>query len=382
MPWNHADPVTERLRFVALSKEGLYEMTELCERFGVSRKTGYTTLGRYEQHGVDGLKDGSRAPHTCPQRIGEEMRELLLETRRAHPHWGPRTILAWLQPRHAGLSLPAASTVGDLYSREKLVKKRARTRKWSHPGRERVQVGAPNDLWTIDFKGDFRMGNGRRCYPLTMADARTRFLLVCHGLDSTAHAGAQAVVECAFREYGLPKVIRTDNGGPFATKAVAGLSRLNVWWAQLGIGHDRIAPGHPEQNGSHERMHLTLKQETAFPPAADGPRQQDRFDAFRAEFDFERPHQALGMRTPGSLYTRSARELPERVPEPEYPAHCVVRRVRANGMLYFRDRSIYLSELLIGLDVALEEIADGVWSLYFYKLLLARFSEADNELHS
>jgi len=370
------------MRFVALVKEGLYEMTELCERFGVSRQTGYTTLRHYEQHGIDGLKDRSHAPRTCPHRIDEAMCELLLEARRAHPHWGPRTIIEWLKPRYPELTLPAASTVGDLYSREKLVKRRTRTRNWSHPGREWVRVGDPNDLWTIDFKGEFRMGNGQRCYPLTMMDAHTRFLLVCHGLGSTAHAGTQAVVERAFREYGLPKVIRTDNGGPFATKAIAGLSRLNLWWAQLGIGHDRIAPGHPEQNGSHERMHLTLKQETAFPPAEDGARQQERLDGFRHEFDFERPHHALGMRTPGSLYTPSARELPERVPEPEYPAHCIVRQVRANGILYFRDRSIFLSELLIGHDVALEEIADGIWSIYFYKLLLARFSEADGKLHA
>lgn len=381
MPWKHSDPVTERMRFVTAAKEGLYDMAELCERFGVSRQTGYTTLQRFEQHGVDGLKDGSHAPHTCPQRISADMRELLLEARRAHPHWGPRTIIDVLRSQHPELAFPAASTVGDLYRREKLVKPRTRTRKWRHPGREWVRVGEPNDLWTMDFKGEFRMGDGLRCYPLTIADAHTRFLLVCQGLGSTAHAGAQAVVERAFREYGLPKVIRTDNGGPFATKAVAGLSRLNVWWAQLGIGHDRIAPGHPEQNGSHERMHLTLKQETAFPPAADGPRQQERFDAFRAEFDFVRPHQALGMRTPGSLYAPSPRELPERVPKPEYPAHCIIRRVRANGMLYFSDRSIFLSELLVGQDVALEEIADGVWSLYFYKLLLARFSAADGKLH-
>jgi transposase InsO family protein len=375
MPWKRLDPVTERMRFVALSKEGKFEMKELCERFGVSRQTGYTTLQRYSEQGVDGLKDGSHAPHTCPQRIGEEMRELLLDARRAHPNWGPRTILAWLQRRRPGLGYPAPSTVGDLYSREKLVKTRTRTRNWSHPGREWVRIGEPNDLWTMDFKGDFRMGDGQRCYPLTVADAHTRFLLVCRGLGSTAHAGARGVVEQAFREYGMPKVIRTDNGGPFATKAVAGLSRLNVWWTQLGVGHDRIAPGHPEQNGSHERMHRTLKQETAFPPAADAPAQQERFDAFRNEFDFERPHQALAMRTPGSLYAPSPRELPERLPEPEYPAHCVVRQVRANGILYFRDRSIFLSELLIGQHVALEEIADGVWSIYFYQLLLARLDE-------
>lgn len=374
MPWNHSDPVTERLRFVGLAQAGEFGMKELCERFGVSRQTGYDTLRRYGQHGVDGLKDGSHAPKTCPHRIAEEMREILLGARRAHPNWGPRKILDWLRLFRPELTLPAASTVGDLYSREKLVKPRPRTRNWSHPGRSPVRVGEPNDLWTIDFKGDFRMGDRQRCYPLTIADFHSRFLLVCQGLGSTAHAGARAVVERAFREYGLPRAIRSDNGGPFATKAIAGLSRLNIWWTQLGIAQDRIGRGHPEENGSHERMHLTLKQETALPPAAGMAAQQVKFDGFRAEYDFERPHEALGGQTPGSLYVRSPREIPETLPGPEYPGHCEIRQVRANGILYFKNQQIFLSELLSGHEVALEEIADGVWSIYFYTLLLARLN--------
>jgi putative transposase len=375
MPWHKTNPMNERLRFVAQAQEGLYSMAELSERYGVSRQTGYALLDRYRELGIDGLKDRSHAPKHCPHRISGAIRELLLESRRAHPTWGPRKILAWLRPRHEGLELPAASTVGDLYSQELLVKARARRRHWSQPGRAKIEVNGPNDRWSIDFKGEFRTLDGNLCYPLTIADAHTRFVLAVDGLCSTAHAPARVVVERVFREYGLPAVIRSDNGGPFATKAIAGLSRLNVWWTQLGIKHDRIAPGRPDQNGSHERMHLTLKQETVVPPALDGEAQQGRFDAFRSEFDFERPHEALGMQTPGSLYTRSPRELPERLPEPEYPAHCVIRQVRANGILYFRDRSIFLSELLIGQLIALEEIADGVWSIYFYDLLLARLDE-------
>lgn len=375
MPWQKTDSVNERLRFVAQAQEGLYSIPELSMRYGVSRQTGYTTVNRYNEFGVDGLKDRGHAPRHCPHRIPEEMRELLLASRRAHPHWGPRKILAWLGSRHPGLALPAASTVGDLYSRELLVKRRPRRRQWAQPGRAMVTVAGPNDRWTIDFKGEFRTLDGIMCYPLTIADAHTRFLLAVDGLPSTAHAGARIVVERVFREHGLPAVIRSDNGGPFATKAIAGLSRLNVWWTQLGIKQDRIAPGRPDQNGSHERMHLTLKQEAVVPPAPDAQAQQERFDTFREEFDFERPHEALEMQTPGSLYTRSPRELPERLPEPEYPAHCVIRQVRANGILYFRDRSIFLSELLIGQLVALEEIADGVWTIYFYDLLLARLDE-------
>jgi putative transposase len=375
MPWQKTDSVNERLRFVAQAQEGLYSIPELSVRYGVSRQTGYTTVDRYNELGIDGLKDGSHAPRHCPHRISETMREVLLESRRAHPTWGPRKILEWLRPRHPELALPAASTVGDLYSRELLTKRRPRRRKWDQPGRAKVVANGPNDLWTIDFKGEFRTLDGIMCYPLTMADAHTRFLLAVDGLPSTAHAGARVVVERVFREYGLPAVIRSDNGGPFATKAIAGLSRLNVWWTQLGIKQDRIALGRPDQNGSHERMHRTLKQDTVVPPASDRQAQQERFDAFRDEFDFERPHEALGMQTPGSLYAPSPRELPEHLPTPEYPVHCIIRQVRANGILYFRDRSIFLSELLIGQLVALEEIADGVWSIYFYDLLLARLDE-------
>jgi putative transposase len=380
MPWRKTNQVNERLRFVAQAQEGLYDHAELCERYGVSRQTGYTTLKHYGELGVDGLKDRSHAPLHCPHRISEEMRELLLEARRAHPTWGPRKILAWLEPRHTGKALPAASTVGDLYSRELLVKPRARRRKWSHPGRASVAVEGANDVWTIDFKGEFRMGDGELCYPLTIADAHTRFLLAVDALTSTAHAGTHEVVERVFREYGLPAVIRSDNGGPFSTKAIGGLSRLSVWWTQLGIKHDRIAPGRPDQNGSHERMHRTLKQNTVWPPSADAPAQQQRFDTFRAEFDFERPHEALGQKTPGSFYMPSPRELPAHLPQPQYPGHCVIRQVRANGMLYFRDREIFLSELLVGHPVALEEIADGVWSIYFYDLLLARLDERTSAL--
>jgi putative transposase len=380
MPWSRTNPENERLQFVAKVQEGLYTKSELCQRAGISRQTGHELMRRYEAEGVAGLQARSRAPKQCTHRVAEEIQVLLLEARRAHPDWGPRTILPYLQARHPQLALPAASTVGDLFTRAGLVKPRPRRRSWRHPGKASVVASEPNQLWTTDFKGQFRTRDGQTCYPLTIADAHTRFLLACDGLSSTAHTPAQAVFERVFRTYGLPQAIRSDNGGPFSTKAIAGLSRLSVWWTQIGIKHDRTQPGHPEQNGSHERMHRTLKKGTLLPPAANGQVQQERFDSFRQEFDWERPHHALGMKTPGSLYVASTREMPEYIPDPEYPGHCRIRRVRANGIVHFRDRAIFLSELLLGLNVAFEEIEDGVWSIYFYDLLLARLDERTFEL--
>lgn len=375
MPFKQSDPVKARMEFVVLKKEGLYTHTELCERFGVARQAGYDVMKRYEAEGIDGLKDRSHAPKHVPHRIPEEIASVLLETRKAHPDWGPRTILAYLAGQRPELELPAASTVGDLFKRSGMVRPRPRRREWRHPGRSTITAKAPNDMWSVDFKGQFRTRDGQTCYPLTVADTHTRFLLGCDGLNSTGHQGAQRVFERLFREYGLPASIRSDNGTPFSSKAIGGLSRLNVWWTQLGIHHDRTEPGHPEQNGSHERMHRTLKRATVWPAAADAVEQQERFDGFRGEYNHVRPHHALAMKTPSSLYQASARVMPERIPEPEYPGHCRVRRVRANGIVHFRDHDLFLSEVLIGHDVAFEEIGERLWSLYFYDLLLARLDE-------
>ncbi len=374
MPWTRTDPQKERLRFVTKAEEGVFSHKELCARFEVSRQTGYTTLQRWREEGAEGLKERSRAPLHSPQRISDELAALLLATRRAHPDWGPKKIHAYLQRRDAGLVLPAASTTGELYRRAGLVAPR-KQRRWVHPGRVQVDVRGPNDLWATDFKGEFRTRDGVTCYPLTVTDLDTRYLLACQGLCSIGHAGTQDVFASLFRERGLPGAIRSDNGPPFATKAIAGLSRLNVWWTKLGIRHDRIQPGRPDQNGSHERMHRTLKQATLRPPADDMLEQQDRFDRFAREFNEERPHEALGNATPASRYARSQREMPEKLPAPSYEGHCRIRRIRGNGILYFGDRQYFLSELLIGEDVALEEIEDGVWSIFFYDLLLARLDE-------
>jgi len=375
MPWPESDPVKARMKFVTLQEEERYTHAELCRRFAITRQAGYDLMRRYAEAGIDGLRHRSHAPKRVPHRISEEIAAMLLEMRRAHTHWGPRTILGRLATLHPELKLPAASTVGDLFKRSGVVPSRPKRREWRHPGRSTLTARSPNDMWSVDFKGQFRTRDAKACYPLTVADTYTRFLLACSGLSSIGHEGSQKVFERLFREYGLPAAIRSDNGAPFSSKAVAGLSRLSAWWTQLGIHHVRTEPGHPEQNGSHERMHRTLKQVTVWPPAAHAAEQQGRFDAFRSEYNHERPHHALALKTPGSLYRPSERVMPKRLPKPEYPGHCIVRRVRANGIVHFRDRDLFLSQVLVGHDIAFEEIGDRLWSVYFYDLLLARFDE-------
>jgi transposase InsO family protein len=244
-----------------------------------------------------------------------------------------------------------------------------------------LEVVAPNDLWTADFKGQFRTRDGRYCYPLTIADEHSRYLLACDGLLSTAQVGARGVFERAFAEYGLPSAIRTDNGSPFAAAhALHGLSALSVWWIQLGIRPYRIEPGKPQQNGRHERMHRTLKDHTTRPPAANCRRQQIRFDAFRREFNEIRPHQALGQKTPAEVHHPSPRPYPSRIPEPSYPAHLEKRKVSCIGIIKFKKRRLFLSETLRSQTVALEEIDDGIWSIYFYDVLLGRLDERSFEV--
>ncbi len=380
MPWIQTDPMNQRTRFVLAYEDGLYSMTELCERFGVSRKTGYKWLHRYLEQGLDGLKDQSRAPHHCPHQTPACIEELLVEARRSHPRWGPRKLIDYLRPRHPAVIWPAASTVGALLKRHGLVKGKRRRRKTKHPGAGTLVTTAPNQVWGADFKGEFRMRNGQYCYPLTVTDAHSRYLLACQGLPSTRQKGAFEVFEDLFKQMGLPLAIRTDNGPPFATRALCGLSRLNVWWIKLGIVHQRIEPGKPQQNARHERMHRTLKAETCRPPEREMTTQQGRFDAFRWEFNHERPHEALGGAVPASVYVPSARAFPAQLPEPGYLGHYEVRQVSTAGMFRFKQRQVFISQTLARERIALEEVADGLWSVYFYDVLLARLDERDFRL--
>jgi len=365
----------ERRRFIGDHAHGLYDMTELSARYGISRKTGYKWLARFEAEGRAGLVDRSHAPHACPHRISREVAQLIVAARGAHPSWGPRKLLAWLGPRHPGLELPAISTAGDLLARRGLVKKRRRRRRHTHPGVVPAVTHEPNDLWTADFKGHFKTRDGVYCYPLTVADQHTRFLLACQGLSSIHGWRVRPVFERLFREYGLPRAIRTDNGVPFATRGLHGLSQLNVWWMRLGITHQRIRPARPQENGCHERMHKTLKYEATKPPQKNRLAQQRRFHTFQAEYNEERPHEALAGKPPASCYTSSPRPYPAHLPALEYPGHFLVKPVTAAGNLRFKHKLLFIAHALAHHRIGFDEVAEGVWSIYFGTVLLGRLDE-------
>jgi putative transposase len=324
MPWRLVDPMTERLRFITDARRRIASFRELCARYGVSRKTGYKWLHRAERDGTVALAELSRRPQTCPHAIPAAMVEAVLATRRRHPSWGPRKLLKLLRRRAPRQDWPARSTVADLLRRHGLVDPRRRRRYPGHPGRPLTPMIAPNGIWTADFKGQFKTGDGRYCYPLTIQDGFSRYLLACRGLTGTTYAESRPVFERLFREYGLPEIFRTDNGVPFATGALGRLSQLSVWWVRLGIYPELIESGQPQQNGRHERMHRTLKRATARPPAATRRHQQRCFDAFRREYNELRPHEALADETPASVYGPSPRPYPARLPalEDTSPNRC------------------------------------------------------------
>jgi transposase InsO family protein len=367
----------ERLRFIQEHRDGYYEMTELCERYGVSRKTGYKWLARFEEEGKRGLEDRSRAPHSCPHRMSAATADLLCAARRKHPDWGPGKLIGWLEPKHPDITWPAPSTVSDLFVREGLVKHRRRRRRHAHPGVVAPVTHAPNDLWTADFKGHFKTRDGIYCYPLTIADQHSRYLLTCKGLLSTKGDGVRRAFERAFAEYGLPAAMRTDNGVPFATTGIHGLSQLNVWWMRLGIQHQRIRPASPQENGVHERMHRTMKRRACRPPRATCAAQQRTFNAFRIEFNDERPHAALGNHTPASRYRPSPREYTGVLPPQEYPGHFLVKKITTGGTFRFQRRLLFVANSLTDHRIGLEEVDTGIWNIYFNTILLAKLDERD-----
>lgn len=365
MPRFGRNPMLERQQFLNEFTVPGANRSEVCARYGVSRRVGYKWLKRFEAEGMDGLADRSHAPHRHPNATPDRVRDLLLDARRKHPRWGPKKLVAFVRRCHPSLKLPATSTVAAVLKRSGFVMGRRRRRRVRRLEMPRSVALEPNQVWCADFKGDFRLQNGQRCYPLTITDLATRMLIACVALPGTTTEAAYRVFERAFRRYGMPQAIRTDNGIPFATtNGLAGLSVLNVWWQRLGIRHERIKPGHPEQNGAHERMHRTLSEEAVFPALATMAAQQRRFDRYRRSFNQLRPHEALGQRTPAELYLRSTHELPRAIPAFEYPAGMDTRIVNVRGFISLDGRQVWVSEALHHQRVGLEQIGWRRWLLY------------------
>jgi transposase InsO family protein len=364
MPWTVSGVMEKRKKFLADYVSGDWSMSELCRIHGISRPTGYAVLRRYAEEGEAGLAERSHAPARHPNQTAAEIEQLVLGLRRKHPLWGPRPLKKVLEDRHPGLAIPSASTIGGILTREGLTRHRRKRRRVEPYRQPFASVAAPNDEWACDFKGWMRTQDGERIDPLTISDSASRYLLRCQAVDKADTERVRAIFEAAFREYGMPRAVRSDNGPPFASCAVAGLSRLAIWWIKLGILPERIAAGHPEQNGRHERMHRTLKEATASPPKANRRMQQQAFDRFRQEYNELRPHQALALETPASVYSNSPRPFPARVPEPEYDSTMKVRRVFPHGQFFFQKHDVFLSKVLAGERIGLQPIDDRYQSIY------------------
>jgi putative transposase len=363
MPWSEACTMDLRLAFIEdwLTSN---DVTGSCRRAGISRKTGYKWIGRFHARGDPGLADASRRPETCPHATAPEVVDALVELRRAHPTWGAKKLVAklsWLSP---DLELPCVATASRIIDRAGLVRRRRRCRRLPKTGGAWPRGDRPNAIWCTDFKGQFRTLDGRLCYPLTLMDEHSRFILGCEAQPKIDGEAVRAVFTSIFRRHGLPEAIRSDNGGPFASTGLSRLSRLSVWWLRLGIALKRNAPGHPQHNGRHERMHRDLKAETTRPPSPDLRRQQRCFDRFVEQHNQERPHEALQQRPPATEYRSSPRRYPERLPEPEYPSHYEVRRVAPNGAVSLWGGYVFLSKALIGERVGLAERNEDEWTAY------------------
>jgi len=375
MPWRDSSPMDLKTQFIADYLRPTLSISELCQQYNISRKTGYKWIDRYLGHGASALEDRSHRPHFCPHQTPTKLVAAILEARRHHPTWGAKKLLKILSARQPNCDWPSRTTVCDILARHGLIKKPRRRRLIGHPGKPTSIITAPNQIWSADFKGHFKTRDGYYCYPLTVADGFSRYLLGCQALLSTSCTDAKPVFRRLFQEFGLPQRIRTDNGVPFATVSLARLSTLSAWFIRLGIMPELIEPGKPQQNGRHERMHRTLKAEATRPPAANHRSQQRTFNRFRNEFNNERPHEALALETPATLYQPSTRPYPARLPPLEYPAHFETRYVSYNGGFRWNCAWIHLSLTCAGEYVGLEEIDNGIWNVYFGPLRLGRLSE-------
>ncbi len=368
MPWNETCPMDERKKFIRGYLHSDTPVTQLCAQAGISCRVGYKWIHRFEQEGLSGLKERSRARHTQARRTPPDKVERIIEARLRY-RWGPRKLRHRLMERWPDEHWPAASTIGTILKREGLVKSKPKRRPQAVPTpRPLIEPQAPNELWTIDFKGQFRLGNRRYCFPLTLVDDFSRFVLRCDGVYQTSHQQVQPSLVQAFRHYGLPHYIRSDNGPPFATTGIAGLSRLGVWWTRLGIRQERIRPGCPQENARHERMHRSLKQEAIYTIQANLRQQQKVFDRWRSDFNEVRTHEALDDRKPAQVYTTSERQYQELCAPLSYPPNYLIRAVRPNGTIYWHSDELFVSKSLAGEDLGLQQIDEHRWHVHFADL--------------
>jgi len=373
MPWKECHVMDERLRFVARRLEG-EKMTALCTEFGISRKTGYKIFERYKDCGVAAFSDRSRRPYRQANRLPPQLEAVIVRLKREYPGWGAPKIREKLRRQSTAPHLPAISTVHAVLDRHGLVKRRRRHRGGAAPT-TLSHPAEPNALWCADYKGEFMLGDRRYCYPLTITDFASRYLLTCEALTTTQEQFAFTVFERTFKEFGLPGAIRTDNGVPFASaQALYGLSKLAVWWLRLGIELERIKPGQPQQNGRHERMHLTLKREATKPASANVLQQQARFDTFVAQYNRDRPHQALNMKVPAEVYGRSTRVY-QGLDELTYPFHDKTFTVTQCGRICFNSRKVNLSHVFAGQNVGVTQVGERVWLVTFMRYDLGYFDD-------
>ncbi|MFC2149419.1 integrase core domain-containing protein [Candidatus Auribacterota bacterium] len=380
MPWKEIKPMDQRIHMIVDWETLNLTITELSLKYNVSRKSVYKWISRYQQIGIDGLKELSRAPINRPHKTSDEIIDLIIAQKLQNRKRGPKKIHAILKQRHPDIEIPVPSTVGYWLKKNGLVmpkKIRRRVPNYTEPF---IACKSPNAVWSADFKGQFYMKNGKVCYPLTISDNYSRYLLACQGFSGPRYKETRDVFEATFREYGLPEAIRTDNGTPFAGKSAGALSRLSIWWIQLGVIPERIDKGCPEQNGRHERMHKTLKNEALDPVAFDIKEQQKQFDLFRMEFNYNRPHEAFNQQMPAQHYQKSTRPYVENPPKPCYDYSFTVRKVKHKGEIKFKARTYYLTQLLAGQHIGLNQINDDQWKIYYYFQPIAIMDLRKNKL--
>lgn len=365
MPWKTVKPMNLKMQLIVDWQTKIYSITDLSQKFSISRKTVYKWLNRFDREGVDGLKEQSNAAKNHPNQTRENLINMLIEQKLKNCKRGPKKVLAYLQEHYPNIKWPAASTIGEWFKKYGLVTKRKKRLKVPPYTEPFIECRTPNKVWSTDYKGQFHTRNGTICYPLTISDNYSRYLLACQGLPGPRYKETKAVFERVFQEYGLPDAIRSDNGTPFASRGIGALSQLSIWWIQVGIIPERIEKGCPYQNGRHERMHRTLKEEAINPAADTLKKQQKLFDWFCIDYNNYRPHESLGQKSPSTYYRRSSRPYMQKLRIPTYDFSFTVRKVRSSGDFRFKSGTFYVTELLQGQYVGLKEVADGYWTIYY-----------------